>query len=168
MLDSPSGIGNSWLYIETGEWEAREQPHRKWPGSPGQWQTEYESAVPWSLGAIRHSIASQASKGTVPLCSALELPHLECLGAVSDASKDINFLQSIQRRSRRCWSVWRGSHMRTGWGHLVYSAGGDWGQTSLGSSTSSWGIAEGQEPISSLSWPGIGLKKMATAVSREG
>lgn len=133
MLDSPPGIGSSWLYIETGEWEAREQPHRKWPGSPGQWQTEYESAVPWSLGGIRHSIASRASKGTVLLCSALELPYLECLGAVLDASKDIKFLQSIQRRSRRCWRVWRGSHMRTGWGHLVCWAWrrGQWGKTSL-------------------------------------
>lgn len=46
VLNSPHGIGYTWLYIQIEEQEAEEQPFRKGSGGSGSWQTEYESKGP--------------------------------------------------------------------------------------------------------------------------
>lgn len=68
-----------------------------------------------------------------------------------------------------CWRLWRGSCMRSSWGHLVCSAWRrDWAQTSLGSAVFSQEEVEGQVPISPLWWPVTGLEEMAWSWVRGG
>lgn len=43
--------GQPWIYVQTGEQEAGEQPCGKGSGGPGCWQVKYESAV--CLGSQR-------------------------------------------------------------------------------------------------------------------
>lgn len=45
VLDSAPGKGQSWLYVETGQWDAGEQPHRKRTGSVDCQQAKHEPAV---------------------------------------------------------------------------------------------------------------------------
>ena len=106
-------------------------------------------------------------KGIVLLCSVLGWPHLEFWGSFGhqDVKKDIEVLESVHRRVWRCWRVWRGGHVRSSWGHLVCSAGEDWGQSSLCSSTALWGKLRGSSELCSV-WQGQELGT-AGAVSGE-
>lgn len=89
-----------------GLWNERlESSCRKELGSPGPWQVERESAVPWQpVGTSmswRHYVKYPWS-GRGLSCSALQ-PHLKCWGqfGAPQYKKDIKPLDSIQRRVTR-------------------------------------------------------------------
>lgn len=146
-----------------------------WSGRPGFANDIFqkEPAVPWQPGEPStargcHQLGEGGDCPTLP-CTSPQVRSCLTSGAGGSHTENIKLLENVQRRPRGWWGVWRGSLTRSSWGHSVSSAWGreDWGQTSLGSSASSWGAAKGQVQISSLSWPVTGLQQTAGAESGE-
>lgn len=106
----------------------------------------------------------------VLLCSALGQPHLKCWGSFEHHhTRDIKLFRGCPEEAEGLVRGLERSFTRSSWGHLVCSAWrrGHWGQTSPGSSSSSWGAAEGWVQSSSLLWPVTGHEKTAEGESGE-
>ncbi|GAB0175818.1 cAMP-dependent protein kinase inhibitor alpha [Grus japonensis] len=68
------------------------------------------------LGCIKSSMISRSREEILPLCSALVIPHLEYCIQLWGAQykKDMELLEGVQRRPRRCSEGWSTSPMKTG------------------------------------------------------
>ena len=60
------------------------------------------------LGCIKRSVASRSREGIFPLYSALVIPHLQCCVQLRGPQhkKDLDLLEWVQRRPRRCSGGW--------------------------------------------------------------